>query len=235
VAAGGTVRPMRRYLVPALLLVLAACGGSASSDADDGGAARSTTTTAAPAGGGFGALAARGREAEVRITYRSGGADGEFTVARYRGDTFVSFGNDATYGVDGATITCQGSGRDALCFELPGDTGLASAIVESFFGGFAVLFDAVDDAGSRFAVLEASTEPATIAGRDAECAVLSADAFWSSGSVRVCLDRQTGALLRSGAATGSGEQLGLIEATSFRSATAEDVTPPASPQPMPGV
>ena len=225
---------MRRLLIPALALALAACGGSTASEGDELGSSRSTTTTAAPGGGSFGVLAERGQRADVRINYRSAETDGALTLARYRGNTFVSFGNDAAYGVDGRTITCQGSGPDAQCFELPGNADLSGTILQSFFGAFAVLFDAVGDAGTRFPALDASTESATIAGRSADCAVLAADAFGSSGSVRVCLDRETGALLRAGATTGSGERLGLIEATSFAPATAADVMPPATPQPMPG-
>jgi hypothetical protein len=214
-----------------LALALAACGGSSSSKGGSGGGAdRTTTTTAAASGGGaFGELAAKAKDANVKVTYRSGGKDGELTIAQFDGDSFISFGNDAFYSVGGKSVTCQGTGADAQCFELPGNADLAGTIVQSFFGAYASVFDEVRSSSSALGSVRTSTSRETIAGRSAECATISAKALGQSGDVSVCLDAETGFLLRAG---GSGA--GAIEATAFRSSTAADVTPPATPQGMPG-
>lgn len=227
---------MRRttiFVSTALAIALAACGGSSSSQGGSGGSERSTTTSAAASGGGaFGDLAAKAQDANVRVTYRSGGRDGDFTTARFEGDSYLAFGNDAFYSVDGKSVTCQGSGADAQCFELPGNADLAGAIVESFFGSYAAIFDSAESSSSVFGSVRTSTSRDTIAGRSAECATIAAEVLGRSTDVTVCLDAETGFLLR--AVVDDTKDSDGVEATSFRTSTAADVTPPATPQGIPG-
>lgn len=218
--------------VTSLILVLAACGGSSSKEGAGGSERTTTTTAAAASGGAFGDLAAKAKDADVRVTYRSGGQGDEFTVAQYRGDSYLAFGNDAFYSVAGRSVTCQGTGADAQCFELPGNADLAGAIVQSFFGTYAALFDGLGSASSPLGSVRTATSRDTIAGRSAECATISAAALGRATDATVCLDAETGFLLRA-VAGDAGDSSG-IEATSFRASTAADVTPPATPQGIPG-
>lgn len=216
-------------IVPALALGLGACGGSSS---DEGGQGSSSSSSSSTTGGGgttdFAALAAKGRDAEVKVSYRNRDKDGTFTVAQHGGDSYVAFGNDAIYGVGGATITCQGSGSDAQCFALPGPADLATTVVQSFFGAYAGLVDRAGDASRAFGAVTTSTSSERIAGRDAECATVTVQGV--DAAATVCLDQETGVLLR----IGSGSDTDLITATSFAPATAADVTPPATPQTLGG-
>ncbi|MFM7617091.1 MAG: hypothetical protein ACKO72_06470 [Actinomycetes bacterium] len=214
------------------LVVLAACGGSSAKDGQERPGRSTTTSAAASGGGGFGDLAARAEDADVAVTYRNGGQDGEFTIAQFEGDSYLSFGNDAFYRQDGRSITCSGRGADAACFELPGEVDLAGTIVASFFGTYAALFDGLRSASPAFGPVRTSTSSDTIAGRPAACATISAEVLGRSGDVTVCLDAETGFLLR--AVAGDTRDSSGIEATSFRASTASDVTPPAAPQGIPG-
>lgn len=225
--------PLIAATATTLALALGACGGSSSSKGGSGGSARTTTTTAAASGDrAFGDLAAKAKDADVRVTYRSGGRDGDFTIAQFEGDSYLAFGNDAFYGVDGKSVTCQGTGADAQCFELPGNADLAGTIVESFFGSYAAILDGAASSSSVFGSVRTSTSRDTIAGRSAECATISGNALGRSTDVTVCLDAETGFLLR--AVVDDAKDSDGVEATSFRTSTAADVTPPATPQGIPG-
>lgn len=228
---------MRRTTIIAattLAIALAACGGSSSSKGGSGGSERSTTSSAVASGGGeFGDLAAKAKDADVRVTYRSGGRDGDFTIAQFGGDSYIAFGNDAFYSVGGKSVTCQGTGADAQCFELPGNADIGGTIVQSFFGSYAAIFDGVRNESNAFGSVKVSSNSETIAGRAATCASYAASAAGQSGSVTLCLDRETGYVLRVGSSA-NGDSASQIEATSFRTSTAADVTPPATPQGIPG-
>jgi hypothetical protein len=229
----GTVASMRRRMpltaTVILALALAACGGSSSSSSG-GGSSTTSTTGGTGESAGFAELAAKGKDAQVKVSYRSRDRSGTFTIAQYRGDSFVSFGNDTIYGVGGATVTCQGTGADAQCFALPGPADVATTVVQSFFGAYAGLIDRGADLSDTFSSVTTSTSTETIAGRAAECATVEASAFGGTGSATVCLDRSSGVLLR----IGSGSGTDLITATSYAEATAADVTPPATPQTLGG-
>ncbi|MFM7061026.1 MAG: hypothetical protein ACKOZL_07565 [Actinomycetes bacterium] len=212
-------------------LALAACGGSPSSD-EGSDTSRVTTTTASTGGGEFAELARRAGSADVRVTYRNGDGDEGFTIAQYDGDSSISFGGDAVYRVDEGSSTCSGAGATAQCFELLSNVDLAGTISQSFFGTYAALFDGLGSSSSPLGSVRTATSRDSIAGRAAECATVSAAVLGRSTDVTVCLDAETGFLLRA-VTSDAGDSSG-IEATSFRASTAADVTPPAPPQGIPG-
>ena len=227
---------MRRTTILAVTtaaaLAIAACGGSSSSKGDGGGSTSTTSASSGSGGAAFSDLAEQAKDANVKATYTSGSSDDEFTIAQYEGDSYLAFGNDAFYSVGGKSYTCEGSGSEAQCFELPGNADLSQSIVQSFFGAYAGIFDGLQDSSSAFGSVRTTTKSTRIAGRDAQCATVSASALGQSGSVSVCLDEETGFLLRAG--TSGGGDGRIIEATAFDDSTAADVAQPAEPQSLLG-
>jgi hypothetical protein len=230
---------MRRTLtltaVSTLVLALAACGGSSSSsDKGSGGGSDSSTTTTEQSGSGgsdFAALAAKGKNANIKASYKSGKSDEAITVAQYNGDSFYGQGGDGIYSVGGKSYTCSTSDGDAQCFELPGGGNAGASIVQGLFGAYAGIFDGASDGRSVFGSVDKSTSTETIAGRKADCVKVEASTFGQSGSVSVCIDHATGYVLR--VAT-SADAESVFEATAFSESTADDVKLPAEPQAIPG-
>ena len=218
-----------------LVLALAACGGSSSSsDKGSGGGSDSSTTTTTKSGSGgsdFAALAAKGKDANIKASYKSGKSDEVITVAQYDGDSFYGQGGDGIYSVDGKTYSCSTSDGDAQCFEIPGGGNAGASIVQGLFGAYAGIFDGVSDSRSIFGSVDKSTSTETIAGRKADCVKVEGSTLGQSGSVSVYIDHATGYVLRVATSADAGS---VFEATEFSESTADDVKLPAEPQAIPG-
>lgn len=219
--------------------VLAGCGGG--SDESNKG---TPDTTEAPDRGeaadadSLAALASKASDARFKISYRTDDGD-EITVARDGSDrsSFTTDGN-TLYSVDGKTVSCDGTGPDAECTELP---------LGNIAGGVLTAFTAIFEGLTRVDsdVYGGTLSDAEIAGRDARCATFSASDFAPLGGLGggdfdpnaeavICVDAATGILLRLGTKTGEGAQE-LLEATAVSEPNDADFEPPSTPQTLPNL
>jgi len=231
-------------------LGLAGCGGDDSDSADGDGSSTtrgsngSVTTGSLPGGDSeFGRLLARTATATYKVTYESGeeGDDSEtFTLAQDPPRFAYVTPDVATYvTAEGTAISCTGSGSAAQCTQLPGSGDVYKTGLNSAYGGAAALFLSVAGAAiPGLANIETADE--TIAGRDAACATIDADLMASLGgeniesSYSVCVDKETGVMLRVVSDDGNGSADNLT-ATEFGEPSDDDFTPPATPVTIPGL
>jgi hypothetical protein len=230
---------MRKMTATVLGLVLIAgfvsgCGG----DDDDSGDAGSTTppteTTRPDDGGGsneFSDIVAKASEANIRIVYERDdedsitiAQDGEGRSAFTDGDTTIYTDTD-----DNSTVSCDGTGTDAECTEIP-----VGGIGASILTGFTGLFTGLVNLDSSVFGGDVSSD--TIAGRDARCITFSASSFSPlaalagslDGEATVCVDEETGFLLKLETNDGDSTK-NVFLATEVGEASEEDVTPPVTP------
>ena len=236
------LRTSALILTGSLAIGLTACGSSGSKNGGAGGGAPSSTgdgssaTTAATGGGAGGSseiadLVRKARTANVRVTYKTTASDTMFTLAQFNGDSSMASG-DSTIVTSGAkTYSCSGQGAGAMCTELPGGSAIGGSLLTAFFGAYSALISAPDSLSGKLGFVDKTTSTATIAGRDAKCATIKAGVFTgASGELKVCIDAQTGILLRG--ETSVGGQSSTIEATEFKESSAADVKLPAQPTQM---
>lgn len=256
---------MRRFLALILAgtlgtLGLAACGG----DDDDGGAAPTTDerpdadssddtaageTDATEASGGEGAdelreLLEKQSKARIKVTYVTTDADGaetEMTIAQDgKGRTAIlTDGSLMITGPDG-TISCDGTGPDASCTQMPeglGELGMLGLTMFTSIGQG--MLEGVDELDG------VDTERDEVAGRDAICvdwdssSLLgllgdlgeSTDDVPADGKVRVCIDEATGFLLEF-SGEGEGDTFS-IRAIEVGEPDDSDFEPPSTPETMP--
>ena len=234
---------MRRSGITALVLALslvtglAACGGD--DDSDDDGASVTTTdddsddTTDATTGDDrIDELIERSRESTFKVVYETD--SGELVLAqdppRY---AFVQ-GDSGTYQTEGGdAVTCSGldDPDTAQCTTLPiaGDF-LTQGITSFFGGGFAAIVIAAGEGNDVFGTIDVTDEE--LLGRDAKCATFdpgSAAFIPDSGTWEVCVDEETGAVLRSRATDEDGNETSVIEAIEFGEPDDVDLDPPAEP------
>lgn len=235
-----------RRIIPTIVTVALALGALAGCGSDSNSS--STTDTTAAAGGDSGGggeadnplaeLASKAGDAEIKVTYRTDEGD-EITIARDGSDRVAFTTADSTiYSVDGKTVTCDGTGPDAECTELPLGN-LAGGILTAFTAIFEGLTRVDSDLyGGRLT-------DETIAGRSARCATFTASdfaplgglggsGFDASAEASVCVDEETGILLRLGT-TSDGGSKELLEATAVSVPTDADFEPPTTPQTIPGL
>lgn len=217
----------RAMAVLSVIAALAACGSGESS----GGTSTSTTGRSSSSGSGstdFGALAERGAKATVRITYRN--ADGTtFTLAQDPPKQAL-ISEDGRWITDGdRTVICTGQGSSAECLEMPKS---GSDQIGSLLGVFAAPFELIKDLDRNALTTKGvKTSSDTIAGRKAACAEVDASKIagsGSSGTEEVCVDKETGVLLR---ATSDGKV--QLEATDIGKPKSDDFDPPSTPQTVP--
>jgi hypothetical protein len=206
-------------------VALAACGG----DDDDSSGAKSTaksdttekagssdsngsdTTDVTTGNKKYDELIAKAKTTPYRVTYKSTGSSDEFTIVNDPPKSAFITG-DSRYVRDGdKTTVCSGTGGDAQCYEMPAGGAGVESLVTGFFGAYASFLAA--DEGKDNPFLDVSnTDDETIAGRDAACAKIEAAKLaGAEGSIKVCIDKETGVLLLG--ETESNGQTNSIEAT----------------------
>jgi len=231
----------------ALFVPVAACGGDDDDTSADETEEESTTDDEVDdeeeaddeeeeesAGGGddFADALERAADATIKVTYEitDGGEDAdEFTIAQDP-PRFALTSQDTLLIDDGERlITCETS-EDGQCVELPreGSGGMAQSILSGFAAPF-VAFQAAATAG--IAAYEVTGED-EIAGRDAVCATIEASELpgsSQSGSLRSCIDKETGILLLFEGEDESGGETTRIEAVDVGEPTDDDFEPTSDP------
>ena len=217
-----------------LLLIAGLVSGCGSSDKSSGSSDTGNTTTQ-PDGSGdggsneFSDLVAKASTANIRIVYER---DGESTVTIAQdgeGKSAFTDGNTTLYTDGDSTVSCDGTGSDATCTKIP--VGGAGA---GILTAFTSVFSGLTKLSSSVFGGDVSSE--TIAGRDAKCITFSASNFSPlaalagslDGEATVCVDQETGFLLKLETKDGSTTKDVFI-ATEVGEATDEDLTPPVTP------
>jgi hypothetical protein len=235
---------MRKLTATVLGLVLIAgfvsgCGGD-----DDSGDAGSTTppteTTQPDDGGGsneFSDIVAQASEANIRIVYERDGED-SITIAQDGEGRSAFTDGDSTIYTDtdtDTTVSCDGTGADAECTEIPFG-GVAASILTGFTGLFTGLVN-LDSS-----VFGGDVSSDTIAGRDARCITFSASSFSPlaalagsvDGEATICVDEETGFLLKLETKDDSSTK-DVFLATEVGEASESDLTPPVTPSTIPSI
>lgn len=226
---------------------LVGCGsGGSSKGASDGG---STTTDAGSKGSDttdagsngdnseLSKLLEKTKSAKYKVTYQSGDDD-PFTIAQDPPRFVYSSGDSATYVLeDGSAVSCSGTGSEATCTKMPGSGESIQAGLSAGFGAFGALF--LSEAAKGIPGLgDIKTNEEKIAGRDASCATIDGSTLGAlgaaiKGSYSVCIDKETGVMLRVKSEDGSGTTSD-ITATDFGEPSDDDFTPPVTPVTIPG-
>jgi hypothetical protein len=233
---------VRRFSAPfitlALVVALAACGGG---DDDSDGASDTTTAdgsgddTTLPTTGdeGIDEMLERARESTYKVTYETDDGD-QIVVAQDPPRYAFIQGDSGTYQLeDGSAVTCSGldDPDTAECTTLPiGGDFLTQTLTTVFGGGFAAIAIAAGEGNDFFGTVELSDDE--IAGRDAKCATFdpgSAPFVPETGSWEVCVDEETGAMLRSSGTDAEGNETEVFEAVEFGEPTDADLDPPTEP------
>lgn len=256
---------MRRFL--ALILAgtlgtfgLAACGGDdddsgakaadeqpdgdSSDDTKDDSSDDTEATDGDDGAAELRALLEKQSKARIKVTYVTTDADGaetEMTIAQDgEGRTaMIADGSLLISGPDG-TISCDGTGSDASCTQMPeglGELGMLGLTMFTAIGqGMLEGADELDGV---------DTESDEVAGRDAICvdwdgsSLLgllgdlgeSTDDVPADGRVRICVDEETGFLLEF-SGEGEGDTFSLL-ATEVGEPDDSDFEPPSTPETMP--
>ena len=222
--------------VVAATLALAACGSSSKAGSSSSG----TTTPASGGTGDLSSLVAKAKDSAFKVTYKT--SDGEtITIAQDgKGKQSVIQGNNL-YIVDGSTaIFCDGTTSSAKC-EDRGRAGKAAA--EAATATITQAYRSL--AALHSSLFNGHTSSDTIAGRDATCVTIKlsdmagifgaiADKLGSDASGSMCVDNETGALLKLSGGS-SDNPTDLIVATEFGEPSDSDFQPPSTPQSLPTV
>jgi hypothetical protein len=230
----------------ALALGLAGCGNSESSGGTGNtgpGSTGSDTTGPGDTGSSRGdsdlsKLLAKTKDAKFKVTYQSG-EDTPFTIAQDPPRFSYVNGDSSTYVLaDGSAVSCNGTGSSATCTAMPGSGDSIKQGLNAAFGSIGALF--LSEAGKGIPGLAGiKTTDASIAGRDAACATIDGSTLGAlgaaiKGSYSVCIDTETGVMLESKADDGNGTTSDL-KATAFGAPSDSDLTPPATPNTIPGL
>lgn len=228
---------MRKVTATVLGLVLLAgfvssCGSDdKTSDSDD---SNDATTTQPDSGGGsndFSELVAKASKANIRIVYERDGEDSITIAQNGEGKSAFTQGDSTIYTDTEAdtTVSCDGTGADAECTQIPGG-GVGASILTGFTNVFTGLVNLPES------VFGGDVSDDTIAGRDARCITFSASSFSPlaalagsfDGEATICVDEETGFLLKLATDDGSSTKE-LFIATEVGEASEDDVTPPVEP------
>lgn len=227
-------------MAAALVVLVGACGSSSSkAKSGSNGGSNSTAGSTSPGGGSSGGgnslsdLAAKGKTANIKITYKvtGEGDNSSFTLIQRGNDSVEKFGNSALYNVAGKTTTCSGTGSDITCTSI-GSLGGAANPLGAMFTAYTGL---LTNSAYRSYLGNANVSDQTIAGRSAKCVSVSGGIAASVGVTgTVCVDSQTGVLLK--AAGSAAGHSGSLEATSVGSPSDSDFQLPkgATVQTIPG-
>lgn len=233
-------------LLAVVTLVAAACGD----DGGDGGlveqggdddTAQQDDGGDGSGGGGFAALVEESEDARFRATYEStseGETSQAFTISQDPPRRAMIFEGGRLIDDGEQVVMCDGSGGQGQCFVMPSTGGasgtdvLGAAFAAPFLAYNTLLEEGVPG-------VETTEGEAEIAGRAATCATIDASGLASGGgaetgatsSVEVCVDAETGILLRWGA-PGTGD---VFEAVEVGEPQESDFETPSEPQELPGV
>jgi len=241
---------MRRFAAAVLVAVVAGAGLAACRGDDDSSSSGNTSSadqstsptsdagssdaTAPPNTEGLtpqlSAILDRQKDAVIKITYRHG--KDTFTIAQDHDRKAITSGTSMSIVTPARSVDCTDLKTTPTCLQVPeGVTSLVSLGL--------VFYDAVAQgiAGASEAYPPIKTTNEKIAGRDAVCASGDAQTFLGgasssvgrvpSGTVRACVDTETGFLL---SYTNTGSANDQLIATSVRKATDKDFEPPAPVQ-----
>lgn len=219
--------------VAVLATVLAACGGSSKKDARSGGSNGTGAASGDDSKSGnsdFDKLVAKAKDANVKISYKSGTSSDAFTIIQYHGDSGFVNGDSEYLTTGGKTYSCSSLKSTPECTAVPSVAGTnpAGSMMTAFFGAYAGLLQNTGSFHSLFGSVSSNTSSETIAGRDAKCVKVTGSALGQSGSYTVCVDKETGFLLK-GETEANGAAASSIEATSYAESSADDVKLPAQP------
>lgn len=253
---------MRRFLALSLAAALgafglAACGGDDGDDASGSEASEDTARDSSDdtgddtsgddgeASGGadeLRELLERQSKARIKVTYVTTDAEGtetEMTIAQ-DGEGRRSIITDGTLIISGpdSTVSCDGTGPDATCTEMPEGLGELGMLGFSMFTSLGQgMLEGVNDVDG------VETTSDEIAGRDALCVDWDAASFSGmlgdladsdlpdDAKVRICVDEETGFLLEFGG-QGDGETFS-IRAVEVSEPEDSDFEPPSTPETMP--
>ncbi len=237
-------------LLAVLTLVAAACGDDGgdgglveqggdddTAQQDDGG----DDGDAGEGGGDFAALVEGSEDARFRATYEStsGGETSQaFTISQDPPRRAMIFEGGRLIDDGEQVVMCDGSGGQGQCFVMPSTGGAAGTDVlgAAFAAPFLAYNTLLEEGVPGVETTEGETE---IAGRAATCATIDASGLASLGgaeaeaasSVEVCVDAETGILLRWGT-PGTGD---VFEAVEVGEPQESDFEVPSEPQELPGV
>ena len=247
---------MRRFL--ALILAgtlgtfgLAACGGDdgdsgakATDEQPDGDSPDDTKNDESDGGAAeLKALLEKQSTARIKVTYVTTDADGtetEMTIAQ-DGKGRTSILSDGTLMISGpdGTISCDGTGPDATCTQLPEGLGQLGMLGVRMFTAIGQgMLESVDELDG------VDTERDEVAGRDAICLDWDSSSLLgllgdlgestdvpADGKARICIDEETGFLLEF-SGEGDGDSFSLV-ATEVGEPDDSDFEPPSTPETMP--
>jgi hypothetical protein len=219
-------------------LALAACGSSSKSSSSGNGSSNKTTTSVSSGSSAdIATLAAKAKTSAFKVTYQTSGGD-SVTVAQDGNGKVSVIQGGKLYITDGSTtIACDGTTSSATCR----DTGSAGQVaINAVTATFDQAYRALTTMKSS--LFNGQTSSKTIAGRDASCVTVKlsdmAGIFGSiagrlapDASVAMCVDKQTGALLK--LAGGSDTDTFGVTATEFGEPSDSDFQPPSTPQSAP--
>jgi hypothetical protein len=219
----------------AATLAVAACGSSSKSGSSGSG---SSTTVSGGNGSAtdLAALAAKAKTSAFKVTYKTSDGD-TITLAQDGNGKESVVQGDHLYIVDGSTtIACDGTTASATCRDVGrGGKAAADALTASITGAYRAL------ATVNSSLFNGHTSSETIAGRDATCVTVKASdlggifgtiagALGTDASFAICVDKETGALLKVSGGSG-GDTTDVIIATEFGEPSDSDFQPPSTPQP----
>ena len=172
----------------------------------------------------------RQKDAVIRITYQHG--DDTFTIAQDHDRRAITSGTSMSIVTPKKSVDCSNIDTKPTCLEVPEGVSSLVSIGLIFYDAVAQGIAAAGDADPPI-----KTTKETIAGRDAVCAEGDAATFLAqanqsigrvpSGTVRACVDAETGYLLEYSSGDAASDKL---IATSVRKATDADFDPPAPVQ-----
>jgi hypothetical protein len=206
------------------ILALGACGSSSKSG---------STTASGGSGNDFSSLVAKAKTSSFRVTYRKSDGTSITTAQDAKGRQSIQDGNTLVISDGTNTVSCDGTTPAATCHDLgtlgEGTVQRLTALLTSIYSGIA-----------SSSVFAGPTSSATIAGRDATCVPVKMSALpgvfgsiaagvGSGASATVCVDNETGVLLKLSGGSG-GNTTDVLIATEFRQPSDRDFQPPSTPQ-----
>jgi hypothetical protein len=252
-----------RKLVAGILaatLTVAACGAKSKKSGAPAGTTTTTTATGTNdgtnttlSGGGtvdVSKVAAQYTKARIKISYTSSrsGESTALTIAQDgNGKSAFTTGAGTNYTDNKSSVSCRGSGVSARCIDLGSNGGGPANIGATYTATFAVF------AGALSTLPGGQQSSEKIAGRAAACVKykasevigkLASSPLFRSGTsasdydpndtATICIDKQTGFLLKFGA-TKKGAPEDVLVATAVSEPNDADFTPPATPQTLPNI
>jgi len=222
-----------------VLLTLAACGGGSSKSntasnpnnalnpgANSGGGSASSSSGSSD----LSTLLSNAAKARFKVTYQEG-SDTLTVEQDGNGDSVYATADSRTIVKPGQTIACQDTNTST-----PKCTLIPSAGAASGAAGFASIFNGLTAAiKAKVETLggHISESSDTIAGRSARCVNVTGSFTGEGKGGTLCVDKDSGVLLKVESIDASGNKKTDILATSYGEPSDNDFTPPATPETIP--